>query len=163
HERDAGPASYEARGGAPAGGSAPLAGAESAPTVEPARHAAPASRFALEVASFIFEERARQERDRLAAAGLQARAVTTPPVGARGGGRVASRARRGRSGPPIPCFRAAWCSRRGWSPPPAARLHSAGSAPPGSPPGIGYHPRRSFPPAPARPHLHGDVPWPRRN
>src|SRR5215510_4231238 len=60
-----------------------LAGAESAPTVEPAKHASPSSRFALEVASFIFEERARQERDRLAAAGLRARVVTTLEFGSR--------------------------------------------------------------------------------
>jgi len=67
----------------PAGGSAPLAGAEDVPTVEPARRAAPMSRYGLEVASFIFEERARQERDRLATAGLQARVVTTLEFGSR--------------------------------------------------------------------------------
>jgi cell division protein FtsN len=53
-----------------------------APT-EPARPASVHSRFALEVASFIFEERARQERDRLAAAGLHARVVTTLEFGSR--------------------------------------------------------------------------------
>ena len=79
-----GSAFYEARGGSsPAGGSAPLAGAESAPAVEPVKRATPSSRFALEVASFIFEERARQERDRLAAAGLHARVVTTLEFGSR--------------------------------------------------------------------------------
>jgi cell division protein FtsN len=80
----AGSAFYEARGGSsPAGGSAPLAGAESAPALEPVKRTAPSSRFALEVASFIFEERARQERDRLAAAGLHARVVTTLEFGSR--------------------------------------------------------------------------------
>ena len=79
-----GSAFYEARGGPhTGGGSAPLAGAESAPVVEAVKRASPSSRFALEVASFIFEERARQERDRLAAAGLHARVVTTLEFGSR--------------------------------------------------------------------------------
>jgi len=79
----AGSAFHEARGGSPAGGSAPLAGAESAPAVEPVKRTSPSSRYALEVASFIFEERARQERDRLEAAGLHARVVTTLEFGSR--------------------------------------------------------------------------------
>jgi hypothetical protein len=81
----AGSAFYEANGvPSPAGGSAPLAGAESAPAaVEPVKHTTPSSRYALEVASFIFEERARQECDRLAAAGLRARVVTTLEFGSR--------------------------------------------------------------------------------
>jgi len=78
-----GSAFYEARGGSPAGGSAPLAGEESASAVEPVKRTSPSSRYALEVASFIFEERARQERDRLAAAGLHARVVTTLEFGSR--------------------------------------------------------------------------------
>lgn len=49
---------------------------------EPAQPGAP-PRFALEVASFIFEERARLERDRLAGAGLQARVTTTVEFGSR--------------------------------------------------------------------------------
>ena len=55
--------------------------AESEVAPAPARHA-PAP-YALEVASFIFEERARQERDRLAATGLRARVVTTLEFGSR--------------------------------------------------------------------------------
>lgn len=52
-------------------------------SVEPARRAAPAAKFGLEVATFIFEERARVERDRLASAGLRARVVTTLEYGSR--------------------------------------------------------------------------------
>ena len=44
---------------------------------------APAATFGLEVATFIFEERARVERERLAAAGLRARVVTTLEYGSR--------------------------------------------------------------------------------
>ena len=51
--------------------------------VEAARRAAPATRFGLEVATFIFEERARVERERLAAIGLRARVVTTLEYGSR--------------------------------------------------------------------------------
>jgi cell division septation protein DedD len=53
-----------------------------APAVEPPpRPTSP--RFALEVASFIFEERARLERDRLAEAGLPARVTSTTEFGSR--------------------------------------------------------------------------------
>ena len=51
--------------------------------VEPARRAAPAPTFGLEVATFIFEERARVERERLAAVGLRARVITTLEYGSR--------------------------------------------------------------------------------
>jgi sporulation related protein len=51
--------------------------------VESARRPAPATTFGLEVATFIFEERARVERERLAAAGLRARVVTTLEYGSR--------------------------------------------------------------------------------
>lgn len=59
---------------------APTTPAES---VAPVRHEAPAGRFGLEVATFIFEERARVERDRLVQNGLRARLVTTVEYGSR--------------------------------------------------------------------------------
>jgi hypothetical protein len=49
----------------------------------PVRREPPAGKFGLEVATFIFEERARVERDRLAANGLRARLVTTIEYGSR--------------------------------------------------------------------------------
>jgi len=70
-------------GSSPTLGSAPRAGAENTPAVEPVRRTSTSSKFALEVASFIFEERARQERDRLSEAGLHARVITTLEFGSR--------------------------------------------------------------------------------
>lgn len=61
---------------------APAPGAAPGP-VEPARRSATSGRFGLEVATFIFEERARVERDRLADAGLHARIITTLEYGSR--------------------------------------------------------------------------------
>lgn len=52
-------------------------------SVEPTRRAAPTRKFGLEVATFIFEERARVERERLLAIGLRARVVTTLEYGSR--------------------------------------------------------------------------------
>ena len=52
------------------------------PAIEAPRRPAP-PRFALEVASFIFEERARLERDRLNDAGLPARVTSTTEFGSR--------------------------------------------------------------------------------
>ncbi|MGH7731745.1 MAG: SPOR domain-containing protein, partial [Candidatus Eiseniibacteriota bacterium] len=58
---------------------APASAAGTTPaTVAPVRKT-----FGLEVATFIFEERARMERDRLAALGLRARVVTTVEYGSR--------------------------------------------------------------------------------
>ena len=51
--------------------------------VEPAKREPTTARFGLEVATFIFEERARAERDRLAAAGLRARVMSTTEHGTR--------------------------------------------------------------------------------
>jgi cell division protein FtsN len=62
----------------------PASASGSAPgSVEPSRRAAPSRKFGLEVATFIFEERARVERERLAAIGLHARVVTTLEYGSR--------------------------------------------------------------------------------
>ncbi len=53
-------------------------------TAEPARRTAEApARYALEVATFIFEERARVERDRLSRAGLRARVASSVEYGSR--------------------------------------------------------------------------------
>jgi hypothetical protein len=48
-----------------------------------ARRERPSGRYGLEVATFIFEDRARMERDRLVASGLRARLVTTVEYGSR--------------------------------------------------------------------------------
>ena len=62
----------------------PASASGSAPgSVEPTHRAAPTRKFGLEVATFIFEERARVERERLAAIGLRARVVTTLEYGSR--------------------------------------------------------------------------------
>jgi sporulation related protein len=62
----------------PASASASVTG-----SVEPSVRPAPSRKFGLEVATFIFEERARVERERLADIGLRARVVTTLEYGSR--------------------------------------------------------------------------------
>lgn len=61
----------------------PTAYAVTPAAVEAPRRERTSGKFALEVASFIFEERARAERDRLTSAGLRARIVTAHENGSR--------------------------------------------------------------------------------
>ena len=80
-ERDA-PAPAEPRRPHPA--TDPATSRVATPSADgPPRRERPSDRYGLEVATFIFEDRARMERDRLVASGLRARLVTTVEYGSR--------------------------------------------------------------------------------